>query len=701
MTENIFLKAALQYINIGFSVFPVKPKGKEPLTAHGCRDASTDENQIKKWWQQYPNANIGLVMGNGFIAIDLDVDEDRGVNGYRVLCDWQRENGELPDTILSITGRGGYHMIFRTEKDYKNAVGLYDGVDVRSNGGYIIAPPSIHPNGNRYEWEQAPDEYQIAQADNLVERFLQGERQETQERFSSPEVIPEGERNATLFKMACSLQAKGFSEPAIRAAVEAENIAKCHPSLGSREIDTIVKSAFKFENGTASYIAEKSDVFQMLAYKVEYDKDGNEKSRKILQTVRNFEIVMDNDCRFAGKMCFDEFSRQAYLMGSVPWETENNFRPWSSFDDSALFSILQADYGLNGRNDFFDAAKNVSVRNKFHPVREILDSLKWDGKEHIRGLLPEYLGADDTEYTYQVMRLWMLGAVGRIYHPGCKFDYTMILKGPQGIGKSTFLQMLSLNDEWFNDSLDSLDSDKAAESLLGSWIIELAELKSLARTAGGVESVKKFLTATQDKYRVPYERRSDIFLRQCVFAGTTNKSDFLQDETGNRRFLIIPTGAHKPTKNLFTAVAMQDIKAAWAQAVHIWKTESPQLILPESVLQEAQSLQADNMADDGKVGLITAYLEDKQRTCVLEIWQDALQEVGRPQKWQASEINNIVLSIPGWEKVKNPARYGRFGNQRLLQKRLHSSLQSSRESDYKDDGFITLDAESQLELPFD
>lgn len=258
MTENIFLKAALQYINIGFSVFPVKPKGKEPLTAHGCRDASTNENQIKKWWQQYPNANIGLVMGNGFIAIDLDVDEDRGVNGYRVLCDWQRENGELPDTILSITGRGGYHMIFRTEKDYKNAVGLYEGVDIRSNGGYIIAPPSIHPNGRRYEWEQAPEEYQIAQADNLVERFLQGEKQtQEKEHFQAPEMIPEGARNATLYRMACSLRAKGYAETAIFAAVKAENEAKCNPSLSDREIDTIVKSALKYESGTASHTADR------------------------------------------------------------------------------------------------------------------------------------------------------------------------------------------------------------------------------------------------------------------------------------------------------------------------------------------------------------------------------------------------------------------------------------------------------------
>ena len=151
-----------------------------------------------------------------------------------------------------------------------------------------------------------------------------------------------------------------------------------------------------------------------------------------------------------------------------------------------MFSILQSDYDLNNRNDFFDALKNIAIRNKFHPVRNILDSFKWDGKNHIRKLLPDYLGVEDTEYTYQVMRLWMLGAVTRIYQPGAKFDYTVIFKGRQGLGKSTFLQLLALDSDWFNDSLDSLDSDKSAQSLMGSWIIELAELKSLARTAGGV-----------------------------------------------------------------------------------------------------------------------------------------------------------------------------------------------------------------------
>lgn len=487
-----------------------------------------------------------------------------------------------------------------------------------------------------------------------------------------------------------------------------------------QKIDKETKRQYKggVSSNSAPQDSNIAEVLQMLDYKIEYDNDGNEKSRKLQQTVRNFEIIMDNDSRFAGKIKFDEFSRHEYLMGEIPWESEACDRAWGSHDDAALYSIIQTDYGVKNRNDYFDAIKNVSMRNRFHPVRDILDSLEWDGSERIRSLLPGYLGVEDTEYSYQVMRLWMLGAVARVYEPGCKFDYTMIFTGPQGLGKSTFLKMMALNDAWFNDSLDSLDSDKAAQSLMGSWIVELAELKSLARTAGGVESVKRFLTAVQDKYRVPYERRADIFLRQCVFAGTTNKSDFLQDETGNRRFLIIQTGVNKPAKSLFAPEAIEDMKAAWAQAVHIWKTEQPELLLPDSCRDEARRLQDESMADDGKVGIITQFLENRQRTCVLEIWKEALEENGRPQKWQSSEISDIILSIPGWVRVKSPTNFKEYGKQKLFQKKLPSNenlatnclpsaTNSSKNGEISEngrqkseDGFMSLDDFSQEELPF-
>lgn len=427
-----------------------------------------------------------------------------------------------------------------------------------------------------------------------------------------------------------------------------------------------------------------------------YDEDGNVKSVK--QLVHNFEIVMDKDSRFAGKIRLNEFAQQPYLYGSVPWENENNCRAWSSHDDSALFSLIQADYGLKSRQDFADALKNVSMRNKFHPVRELLDSLTWDGKEHIRSLLPEYLGAEDSDYTYQVMRLWMLGAVSRVYKPGSKFDYTIILQGSQGIGKSTFLKLIALDDLWFNDSLDSLDSDKAVQSLTGSWIIELAELKSLARTAGGVESVKRFLTATQDKYRIPYERRADTFYRQCVFAGTTNKDDFLQDETGNRRFLIIHTGVTKPFKSLFIPEAMDDIKQAWAEAVHIWKNEDPQLILPENCMQQAKELQEANMADDGKRGIILDYLEGKTQVCAREIWFEALEESISPKSYQTSEINSIIAKVPGWQRMKTPRKFPKYGSQRGFQKML---LQTEPEKTTNSSDFVPVPKQEQMEIPFE
>lgn len=426
-----------------------------------------------------------------------------------------------------------------------------------------------------------------------------------------------------------------------------------------------------------------------------YDEDGNVKSVK--QLVHNFEVVMDMDSRFAGKIRLNEFAQQPYLYGNVPWENENNCRAWSSHDDSALFSLIQADYGLKSRQDFADALKNVSMRNKFHPVRELLDSLTWDGKEHIRSLLPEYLGAEDSDYTYQVMRLWMLGAVSRVYKPGSKFDYTMILQGSQGIGKSTFLKQLAMDDSWFNDSLDSLDSDKAVQSLTGSWIIELAELKSLARTAGGVESVKRFLTATQDKYRIPYERRADTFYRQCVFAGTTNKDDFLQDETGNRRFLIVQTGVKKPSKSLFVPEIMDIIKLAWAEAVYIWKNEKPQLILPEAYMQEAKELQEANMADDGKRGIIQEYLEGKTEVCARQIWFEALKETIPPRNWQASEINNIVAKVPGWERLKTPRKFEGYGQQRGFRKVTIQTTEGKAEFPE----FVVVSEQEQMELPFD
>lgn len=172
---NNMLHAALHYAELGFAVFPLKPRDKVPLTHHGCKDASRDPQQIRKWWNRLPDCNIGLATGavsNNICVIDIDIDEEKGIDGSDTLSEWERRNGKLPDTAIAITGRGGYHYYYKITEPIKNRANILEGIDFRGDGGYVVAPPSIHSNGNQYEWEFDIDEYPITEADDKVIKLL-------------------------------------------------------------------------------------------------------------------------------------------------------------------------------------------------------------------------------------------------------------------------------------------------------------------------------------------------------------------------------------------------------------------------------------------------------------------------------------------------------------------------------------------------
>lgn len=252
------LDYALSYARGRLAVFPLSERGKTPATKKGYLDASTNPDKIKNWWGQNPNYNIGIATGEksgGLVVIDLDIDENKGISGYEELCEWEREHDTLPETWISITGRGGYHYFYKSNEKYTCKVSLYDGIDIRADGGYIVAPPSIHPNGNTYRWECHPRDYPLAQVNDLVKDFLSPPREEQQEGFKTPDKIPDGERNSTLYKAACSMVAKGYPDSAIKAAIEATNNDCCVPPLDDTEVDNIIKSALKYDRGTAPYKA--------------------------------------------------------------------------------------------------------------------------------------------------------------------------------------------------------------------------------------------------------------------------------------------------------------------------------------------------------------------------------------------------------------------------------------------------------------
>lgn len=230
-----FLQAALDYAKQGFAVLPLVEKDKAPLTAHGLKDATTDEKQIRKWWGNHPNANIGIACGKvsgGIVAIDVDVDEQKGKHGNETLRAWEHQYGELPETVRSITGNGGCHIIYKDTETYKPSQQLYEDIDIRADGSYIVVPPSIHPNGNQYEWENAPTDIPIAQADSTVRKFLKGNQKNTkkvQDTPSSNTPIQEGSRVSALLSLIGKLVDLNLSNEAIKSAIEHENNTRCIP----------------------------------------------------------------------------------------------------------------------------------------------------------------------------------------------------------------------------------------------------------------------------------------------------------------------------------------------------------------------------------------------------------------------------------------------------------------------------------------
>ena len=564
--ENKYLSAALHFAqDLGWAVFPVSEKTKKPYTPHGCKDAKKDPQAIKAWWKRHPNASIGIATGSPshLLVIDLDIDENKGLDGMRELREWEHDHKELPETVSAITGRGGSHLYFKYDgsEKYGNRAGILDGIDVRGDGGYVIAPPSLHPNGTEYQWENDPDDTKMSSITDTVKEFLSIGRTSTQETFKLPDKIGAGKRNDTIYRLACSMQSKGASDEAILAACSSENKARCTPPLTDDEVEKLVGSALKYQKGVSEAIANAGE-----HPKIKYMVDRNgELTEKPIQSIANAAEAIEYDKKLIGRLFYNEMTFSPYVFGDLPWRKYRGWREWDNTDDTNLKSYIEDKYGLKSGDKTMDALNNVVHKHPANPIKEMLEKAHegWDGNKHVENLLPRFVGSEKTEYNTAVMRLFMMGAVSRIYNPGCKFDYMIVLVGEQGKFKSSFLRLLATNDIWCHDNFNSLEGDKAFEKLRGKWIVELAELQATKR-AKDVESIKAFITSTTDTYRAPYARRSEDHPRMCVLAGTSNPVDFLTDRTGNRRFLPVTCSLHE------TVNPLADIETSRAEILQAW-----------------------------------------------------------------------------------------------------------------------------------
>lgn len=254
------------------SIFPLQVKGKFPAIpknegGKGCLDASKDAAQIEKWWTRFPQANIGIATGkiNGIVVIDVDIDPEKDIDGNDGLKELEKKLGKLPDTWEAITGRGGRHLYFKYPEGHvvkNSASSIAQGVDVRGDGGYVVAPPSIHQTGKEYMWEAGsyPHETKLASLPDKWVALLESKAgtaknthsgaQNTGDRFSMPDAIPEGQRNKTLFSFAASMRSRCVPASDIMQQLAQANLEKCKPPLDMGDITRIYNSAMRYKEGT-------------------------------------------------------------------------------------------------------------------------------------------------------------------------------------------------------------------------------------------------------------------------------------------------------------------------------------------------------------------------------------------------------------------------------------------------------------------
>lgn len=416
--------------------------------------------------------------------------------------------------------------------------------------------------------------------------------------------------------------------------------------------------------------------------KLKRDKNGTPES-----DVYNCLVVLKQDPSLKGKIRLDEFAHRLVVIDNLHWRDKDETPYWTDTDDACLRNYFATKYLIKGKGIIDDALQEVTQDNKFHPVREYLKGLTWDGECRLDTLFIDYIGAEDTEYLRAVTRKWMCGAVARVMDPGVKFDTAIVLYGSQGLGKSLILERLGR--KWFNNSLVDIKTKDALEQIQGSWIVELAELAPTYKNDN--EIVKAFISRTSDRFRSPYGRRTEEYPRQCVFAGSTNNLMFLKDRTGNRRFWPITGDKDRKTKHSWE-LSKDDIDQLWAEAFVYWSEGEP-LVLEGALEEEALRIQLSHTEGGELVGLIEEYLDmllpedwetmdiydrrdyvanygdddhcgsvQRERVCALEIWCEVLGgDRKNLQNAKAREIIDILQSIKGWSPYSKSVGKMRFG----------------------------------------
>lgn len=537
-------KAAEKYAKLGLAVFPVLPRSKKPATKHGLKDATTDISTIREGWHRNPMFNIGMATGaasGGVVVIDIDVDPDSGKDGFEYLNKWEREHGELPETVTSITGRGGRHMFYRVRDKVTNTTNEDYGIDLRGDGGYVMMPPSIHPNGTTYQWENDPEDYSVAWADENVLAFMDSVRPRATagQRFELKTEIRSGNRNGELFKYASSLQARGITDSDLSTLVHKANDERCKPQLSHAEVEKIINSALGYEKGQQEQDEPSSDTAP----------------RKTPNHVQIAQQLMDEY-----KACF---------IGNIPaiWVDGRYLLGWRNVD-AKILSInagtkKQVRTEVHAYIDIMAPRYRPADANLIAFNNGIVDMgqglIPYSVDIHITNAIPwdyHFDCYDETADKFlndiscddKTIRMNLEELIGLCMFRSNRFASAAFLLGEGSNGKSTFIN--AVRNVLGDDNVSSLDvaviGERFQAGRIAGKLANLGDDISNEYVSGSKLSVFKKATSGETLYTDVKGSDGFEFKPYCTLIFSANEMPRLGDSTDGtlRRMFPIPFNAH-------------------------------------------------------------------------------------------------------------------------------------------------------------
>jgi putative DNA primase/helicase len=350
--------------------------------------------------------------------------------------------------------------------------------------------------------------------------------------------------------------------------------------------------------------------------------------------LENALVALERAAEWQDVLHFNESSLQVIAKSMPPWDSRAVPFAWRDDDDVRTAAWMQRQGIMVGQEIAGQAIQTVAREHGFHPIRDYLNSLKWDGTKRVEDWLVSYAGVDLSAYVRAVGARWLIGAVARIYQPGCKNDACLILEGRQGTLKSTALRTLA-GDDFFADDIAELGSKDAVMQTRGVWIIELAELAAMRNSESS--RIKAFISRQVDRIRLPYGRRVLDAARECVFAGTVNHEAYLRDETGGRRFWPVRCGVIKIND------LKRDRDQLWAEARDRYRAGEKWWLDSDELTAKAAAEQRDRYDADPWQSIVEKSICGLAYVTVEQILGTCLQ---KPEKdWTQTDKNRVARSL--------------------------------------------------------